>query len=194
MKDEILTYLEMCRRERTTLQRGMNFKAPPEHGVILMSRRSNAPYSDAMNDDGTVLLYEGHDAQRTSTTPDPKSLDQPRVEADGRLTQNGRFADWVDANKSGRARPAIFRVYEKMRDGVWTDRGLYVLRDYEYHKSGPRKVFTFRLEEAEAETASGEFSADLDFQHGRQMSVLHISISKSTSFEVDLRRGLAHYG
>ena len=37
MKDEIISYWEMCSRQGMALQRGMYFKVSPGHGVILMS-------------------------------------------------------------------------------------------------------------------------------------------------------------
>ena len=79
MKDEILTYTEMCGREGMSLQRGMNFRSPPAHGIVLMSRRPNAPYEDEMSSDETVLLYEGHDVNRTKDTPDPKPESTERL-------------------------------------------------------------------------------------------------------------------
>jgi hypothetical protein len=44
MADNIISHMEMCTRERTSLQRGMNFRLPDRHSVILMSLRPNAPY------------------------------------------------------------------------------------------------------------------------------------------------------
>ena len=121
MKDEILSYWEMCSRQGKALQQGMYFREPPAHGVILMSRRPNAPYEDDLSSDESVLLYEGHDVRRSGDSLDPKGLDQPRFHPNGRPTENGRFASWVDSLKLGRVSPAIFRVYEKMRSGIWTD-------------------------------------------------------------------------
>ncbi len=62
MKDEIISYREMCDNEKVqTLQRGMNFRLNPNYSVILMSQRKNAPYNDRISDDGLgidlVLLY-----------------------------------------------------------------------------------------------------------------------------------------
>ena len=142
----------MCSRERMGLQRGMYFRAPPAYGIILMSRRPNAPYSDAFRNDERVLIYEGHDANRTLNTPNPKAVDQPRVGANGRPTENGKFAEWVDSYKKSAVPPAIFRVYEKMRAGIWTDRGLYALRDYAYSFSDGRRVFKFKLEQSDFDT------------------------------------------
>ena len=153
MKDEILSYWDMCSRQGMALQPGMYFRELPRHGVILMSRRPNAPYADALSSDDKVLLYEGHDVRRTEDTPEPKTLDQPRMGAYGRPTENGRFASWVDSSKEGKVSPAIFRVYEKMRPGVWTDRGLYILKDYDYPRVNKRRVFKFRLEQADFDSS-----------------------------------------
>ena len=169
VKDEILSYWDMCSRQGMSLQRGMYFREPPAHGVILMSRRTNAPYSDALSSDESVLHYEGHDIRRSETTPDPKTVDQPRFEETGKPTQNGQFADWVDTLKQGEAVPAIMRVYEKMRPGIWTDRGLYLLEDYSYQKEGARKVFRFRLEQAGFDSAGGHESTTSDLRTSRQI-------------------------
>jgi hypothetical protein len=39
-----------------------------------------------------------------------------------------QFADWVDEVKAGKKSPAVFRVYEKLKAGIWSDRGLYYLQ------------------------------------------------------------------
>ena len=72
MLNEIIPYMEMCRREGTSLQRGMNFGLTETHSVILMSVRAGAPYDDRWSDDGTTLIYEGHDESNISGGPDPK--------------------------------------------------------------------------------------------------------------------------
>ena len=74
---EVISYLEMCREEEASLQRGMNFRLHPSHSVILMSLRRGAPYSDAVVDNGKALVYEGHDIPRTPGGPYPKQVDQP---------------------------------------------------------------------------------------------------------------------
>jgi len=58
---EVISYLEMCQAWSASLQRVMNFRLRPDCSVILMSRRSNAPYRDKIEEDGRVLIYEGHD-------------------------------------------------------------------------------------------------------------------------------------
>jgi hypothetical protein len=90
MANEIISYLEMCAREGASLQRGMNFGFGGTHSVILMSVRPGAPYEDRLIEDGSVLIYEGHDAPRTPGGPEPKTVDQPQRADTGSLTQNGR--------------------------------------------------------------------------------------------------------
>ena len=59
MLDQIFSYREMCDIENVqTLQRGMNFRMNPRYSVILMSRRSNAPYSDRILEDSITIEYD----------------------------------------------------------------------------------------------------------------------------------------
>ena len=74
---EIISYIDMCRAEGVSLQRGMNFRLRGEHSVVLMSIRRGAPYADRVEEDGKILIYEGHDTPRRRGTPDPKTVDQP---------------------------------------------------------------------------------------------------------------------
>ncbi len=144
MRDDVLTYLEMCGRERMSLQKGMNFRTPPQTSIFLMSQRPGAPYEDELDSDGEGLTYEGHDASRTSDVA-PKAVDQPRFLPSGNPTDNGKFADAVDVSSEGN-RPLV-RVYEKLRDGIWSDRGLFDLVSYslDWKPSEGRRVFRFRL-------------------------------------------------
>jgi len=75
--NEIISYIEMCNREGLSLQRGMNFNATKTHSVVLSSHRPGAPYDDVLEEDGTVLIYEGHDEPKSTTIPYPKQVDQP---------------------------------------------------------------------------------------------------------------------
>lgn len=141
---DIVTHAEMCQAEDGMLQRGMTFREPPNIGVILMSQRAHAPYVDAMDADGN-LLYEGHDIPKSAGNPEPKRVDQPRALPSGRPTENGKFANWTDRHLSGAGPPALFHVYEKLRDGIWTFRGAYALIGYQFGPSGDRSVFRFLL-------------------------------------------------
>jgi hypothetical protein len=77
-----------------------------------MSRSANAPYEDRIEEDGTVLIYEGHDEPKTTRTPVPKIVDQPEFLPSGRPTENGKFAAAARAFKSGAKGPDIVKVYE----------------------------------------------------------------------------------
>lgn len=151
MANEIISYLEMCRREGVSLQRGMNFGLGGNHSVILMSVRPGAPYDDRLEDGGTVLVYEGHDAPRTRDGVDPKKLDQPEFSDSGRPTQNGLFHCAAQDYKIGRREPERVRVYEKIRQGIWSYNGVFHLVDSGRQPSGGRTVFKFKLVAVEGE-------------------------------------------
>lgn len=58
---DVISYIEMCQEEGANLQRGMNFRLRGGWSIILMSLRAGAPYADRVEEDGKVLIYEGHD-------------------------------------------------------------------------------------------------------------------------------------
>jgi HNH endonuclease len=135
----------MCQKEGASLQRGMNFRLKGGHSVILMSVRPNSPYHDEVQDDGTTLIYEGHDEPRRKGISDPKTFDQPERQPGGALTENGKFHQAAQMFKSGRKGQDIVQVYEKIRDGIWTDNGFFHLIDSWKEPSGNRSVFKFKL-------------------------------------------------
>ncbi len=151
MNNEIIPYIEMCRRERASLQRGMNFGLGGTHSVILVSVQPNAPYADRIEEDGTVLIYEGHDEPRTTRVREPKRVDQPERTPGARLTQNGQFAEAATAFKQGLRAPERVRVYEKIRSGIWSYNGMFHLVDAWTEADDYRQVFKFRLEAVEGE-------------------------------------------
>lgn len=136
----------MCQAWSSSFQRGMNFRLRPDRSVVLMSRRSNAPYRDRVDGNGRILIYEGHDVAKTVGSPDPKSLDQPRSTPSGRLTQNGMFESAALSSKAGKSRQEVVAVYEKIKDGIWAFNGLFLLTDAWQESDGKRLVFKFRLE------------------------------------------------
>ncbi len=145
MTNEILSYLEMCQREGLSLQRGMNYQVGGDYSIILMSQRPNAPYRDRVEDNGMTLVYEGHDEPRRRGLADPKLVHQPRTTDRGTLTENGKFAEAAERSKTGLAPPARVRVYEKIRDGIWSYNGLFHLIDAWIESDGQRNVFKFKL-------------------------------------------------
>ncbi|MBI2144732.1 HNH endonuclease [Candidatus Woesearchaeota archaeon] len=140
---DIIDYWQMCAEEGASLQRGMNYRLKGKNTVILMSLRPNAPYADRVEENGKVLIYEGHDVAR-SLSKNPKMENQPR-EVNGKLTQNGLFQAAVARYKDG-AQPELVRVYEKVRDGIWTYNGIFKLVECWNEESEKRDVFKFRLE------------------------------------------------
>jgi len=151
MANEIISYLEMCQREGASLQRGMNFGLGGNHSVILMSLRANAPYEDDLQDGGTVLIYEGHDEPRGPNVPGPKRIDQPERSPSGAPTQNGLFHRAAQEAKGGLRPPERVRVYEKLRQGIWSYNGVFHLVDSWRQQSNGRQVFKFKLVAVEGE-------------------------------------------
>jgi len=153
---EVISYLEMCQAWSASLQKGMNYHLRPDRSVILMSRRTNAPYRDRIEEDGAVLIYEGHDVARNLHTPNPKSVDQPRSTPTGRLTQNGLFEQAAIQTKSGKCSPEIVAVYEKIHAGIWAFNGFFLLTDAWTESDGQRSVFKFRLELDDSEVSPNQ--------------------------------------
>jgi hypothetical protein len=99
-----------------------------------------------------MLEYEGHDAPRSRDTKvNPKEIDQPMAMPSGALTDNGKFFEAAMAAEAGKP-PEPVQVYEKIANGIWCDRGRYLLVDAEIKpvpvKPGEmrtRKVFRFYL-------------------------------------------------
>ncbi len=163
---EVISYLEMCREEGASLQRGMNYRFKGADSVILMSIRKGAPYVDRIEQDGRILIYEGHDVPRTAHESLPKRIDQPLTTPSGKPTQNGLFFEAAMSFKRGDRTSEIVKVYEKIRDGIWVFDGLFHLIDAWQEESGQRKVFKFKLQLSESAVSptSGQLR---EFEHGR---------------------------
>jgi hypothetical protein len=145
VSDNVISYIDMCRREGASLQQGMNFGLGGNHSVILMSVRPNAPYRDRLEDGGTTLIYEGHDLPKSPACPDPKRVDQPERFASGGLTRNGKFHAAAQMAKSEERPPERVRVYEKIHRGIWSYNGIFHLIDSWLERDEHRVVFRFKL-------------------------------------------------
>jgi hypothetical protein len=110
-----------------------------------MSLRTGAPYADRIQDDGRVLIYEGHDIPQKKGGPDPKSVNQEKYTPGGSFTQNGLFNDAATKYKKGRSEPELVKVYEKIKSGIWVYNGIFRLIDSWQATSNSRKVFKFKL-------------------------------------------------
>ena len=151
MANEIIPYIEMCRRENVSLQRGMNYELGENHSVILMSLRAGAPYADRIEDDGFTLVYEGHDIPRSSQCADPKHFDQPEYSPSGNLTENGKFHRAAQEYNARKRPPERVRVYEKIKQGIWSYNGVFHLIDSWQEQSNGRSIFKFKLRAVEGE-------------------------------------------
>ena len=145
MRGNIISYDDLCRKEGAKLQKGMNFRLKGGHSVILMSVRKNSPYQDEISEDGSVLIYEGHDVPKTEGISDPKRFDQPEYRYSGSLTENGKFNKAAQEFKRGNKGPDIVQVYEKIKPGIWSDNGFFHLIDSWIKSDDLRKVFKFKL-------------------------------------------------
>jgi hypothetical protein len=124
-----------------------------------MSVRRSAPYADRVEEDGRVLVYEGHDQPQIRGGADPKLVDQPMFTPRGSLTQNGIFWRAAHAYKSGQAPSELVRVYEKLRGGIWVFNGVFELVDAWQETTDARKVFKFKLVLSEPENTHAEAPA-----------------------------------
>lgn len=143
---DIISYNEMCLNEGYSLQRGMNFQVNGGTSVILMSIRKGAPYADRTENNGEILIYEGHDVLRDEAKF-PKAVDQPMTTPGGLLTQNGKFFQAAQNFKKGQL-PELVNVYEKINKGILVYNGIFELVDawVETSKDENRKVFKFKLQ------------------------------------------------
>jgi len=119
--------------------------------VILMSVRPGAPYEDRYEDDGTTIIYEGHDAPKSIKNPNPKEIDQPYYTPADNLTENGKFHQAAQDYKNGLRSPERIRVYEKIKQGIWSYNGVFHLVDSWVETSNGRNVFKFKLVAVEDE-------------------------------------------
>jgi len=142
---DIISYTEMCSMEGYSLQRGMNFRVRGGVSVILMSVRKGAPYADKTEENGQILIYEGHDVPKNEAES-PKTVDQTQYTSSGKLTQNGKFYEAAMGYKNENQEAEIVKVYEKIKDGIWVFNGVFELIDAWKEKSNNRKVFKFKLQ------------------------------------------------
>jgi hypothetical protein len=168
---DIISYLEMCAPFGVNLQRGMNFRIRDGESLILMSQRSGAPYQDRVEQDGRIIIYEGHDLPRTSGVVDPKVFNQPEFQPNGKPTQNGLFAQAAKRYKDGTALAERVRVFEKIRNGIWVYNGVFELVDSWQEKSGSREVFKFKLQLVGDMPFSGR-SSTTSLEHDRVIPTL----------------------
>lgn len=156
----------MCAEEQTSLQKGMNFRLRGNFSVILMSLRAGAPYADRVEEEGKILIYEGHDIPQRKGGPNPKTLDQTSYTPNGTQTQNGLFFEAANNFKNNLSEPEFIKVYEKIRPGIWAYNGVFKLVDAWVENNNSRQVFKFRLELIDDETSVKDTKPH-DIDHNR---------------------------
>ena len=129
-----------------------------------MSVKENAPYNDGFDKDGRLLIYEGEDISRRENS-NPKNFDQPLFTKTGKLTNNGIFFKLAEDFKYKRKKAEIIRVYEKINNNVWSDKGLFELIDAIFIESNfeKRKVFKFILNPLGLEVKIEDDVEDFEF-------------------------------
>ncbi|QNB48478.1 HNH endonuclease [Thermanaerosceptrum fracticalcis] len=143
----------------------MNFRLRGKTSIILMSVRPGAPYADRIEENGKILIYEGHDIPNRKDGPNPKKVDQEMFTPSGSLTENGKFFEAAQKYKRGIQPAERVKVYEKLRDGIWVYNGIFKLVDAWLEESNARKVFKFRLELVNE--LIPEKKQDDELEHGR---------------------------
>ena len=106
-----------------------------------MSVRKNSPYRDRFDEDGSTIIYEGHDIPKRRNNPDPKSVDQTEFTPSSGLTENGKFHEAAEEAKKGLRPIERVRVYEKIHGGIWSYNGVFELIDSWRENDSRRNVF-----------------------------------------------------
>ena len=168
---DVIRYIDMSMEEGFSIQRGMNYTVSgKEYGIILMSVRINAPYADKFEDNGTTIIYEGHDVQSNFCPKgfSPKDVDQPMKLPSGTLTENGKFYQSA-LNYKATGVVKTIKVYEKIKSGIWVYNGFFHLTDAWIEKSAGRNVFKFKLEMITDDTNSDlcDVPTELELEHNR---------------------------
>ena len=162
---DIISYLDLCNEEKSNLQKGMNYKIRDDYSIILMSLRKNAPYADRIEDDGRILIYEGHDMPKYKSLGigfDPKSVDQPMQNEKGTMLENGKFYNSAIMHRDFDEPAEIVKVYEKIQPGIWSYNGFFDLIDAWQEDDENRKVFKFKLSLIDQQDISKSDYQDLD--------------------------------
>lgn len=173
IRGDVIRYVDMTIEEEFSIQRGMNFNINGKvYGIILMSVRPNAPYADRFEDDGTTLIYEGHDVQLNYVPAgkQPKEVDQPMTLPSGVLTENGKFYYAAKDFQAGKTPVKRIRVYEKIKAGIWVYNGYFNLIDAFEENTGARNVFKFKLQMIDEDCEGNTVNPDIDIleqEHNR---------------------------
>lgn len=104
--------------------------------------------------------------------PDPKAVDQPACTAGGTPTENGKFYQAALQYKSEGSTARLVRVYEKIRQGIWSYNGVFQLVEGWQERDGRRLVFKFKLVAVE----SADYKPVLGVAQGHRRRLIPSSI------------------
>ncbi|OGM28157.1 hypothetical protein A2962_02100 [Candidatus Woesebacteria bacterium RIFCSPLOWO2_01_FULL_39_61] len=170
-QDFVITHAELSNKEGMSLQRGMNYRpGDKEYSIFLMSVSPDAPYNDGFDAENKKLFYEGEDVSKREKAQ-PKEHDQPFFTKTGKRTNNGKFFKIAEDYKLGRRnKPEQIKVYEKIKNNVWSDKGFFYLTDakYEHNDRENRKTFKFVLEPVSSHTGLSQEEYE-DFEFSRRI-------------------------
>jgi len=116
-----------------------------------MSVRLSLQYRDRLEDEGTTLVYEGHDCPKSESCSNPKVVDQPLETPTALPTQNVKFFDAAQPAIEDQRSPERVRVYEKLRPGIWAYNGVFHLIDAWTERDEFRRVCRFKLTAVDGE-------------------------------------------
>jgi len=140
---DVFTYNELCRDEGTDCLGRMNFQLQSGHSVLLLDGDS-----ESISQPGDDVVFAGHNTPVAEDGAEPRALDQPMLNADGSLSQNGLFFQAAKEAANGLKPSLDVRLYLKMDAEHWVYRGPFKLQDAWTESSTPeggRRVFRFRL-------------------------------------------------
>jgi len=127
--------------------RSMHFEVGSGYSLVLLSAHTDGSQGNpVVGDDG--LIFTGHDSPARAGEPEPKAVDQPMLNPDGGLSQNGLFFQAAKGALAGDRPYEPIRVYQKSERESWVYRGLFQLMDAWTEPATPeggRRVFKFRL-------------------------------------------------
>ncbi len=136
----------MCRYEGHNLSSEMNYRLSYDHSILLMSLTPEASRSHRVENNGSTIIYEGHNVAQGRFKPVIRFIDQPMHFHAGGLTQNGLFYKAAMDYKNSISAPEPVRIYQELKTGIWIYDGLFKVVDAWQEPDLERNVFRFRLE------------------------------------------------
>jgi hypothetical protein len=94
-------------------------------------------------------------------------VDQPEYTTSGALSENGKFHRAAQDFKNSLRSPEEVKVYEKIKQGIWSFNGLFHLVDSWKERDESRYVFKFKLIVVEDDTNHPKVTSAIATEHPR---------------------------